>query len=110
MLDQDAVERFWSKVNKTDAAYGCWFRGTGKTIDKYYSMYCHRNGLYAAHIVAYEAINGPVPNGLVVRHLCGRPGCCNPAHLQAGTQHENWLDSLFHRENGRGVLAPRSHC
>jgi hypothetical protein len=29
------------------------------------------------------------PPGIVIGHRCDVPGCCNPAHLQAGTKNEN---------------------
>lgn len=35
----------------------------------------------AAHRVAYERGNGPIPAGMVVRQRCGNPKCVNPAHL-----------------------------
>jgi hypothetical protein len=42
-----------------------------------------------AYRVAYEAVRGPVPIGLVLDHLCRNPRCCNPDHLEAVTQREN---------------------
>jgi HNH endonuclease len=42
--------------------------------------------------VAYELTFGAVPDGLVVRHTCDRPDCCNPAHLIAGTKRDNFRD------------------
>lgn len=42
-----------------------------------------------AHRVAYELLVGPVPDGLVLDHLCRRKRCINPAHLEPVTQAEN---------------------
>jgi len=42
-----------------------------------------------AHRIVYELIVGPIPDGLVLDHLCRVPKCVNPEHLQPITQHEN---------------------
>ena len=47
-----------------------------------------------AHRVSHTVFNGEIPNGLVVRHRCDNPCCCNPDHLEAGTHKENTRDSL----------------
>ena len=45
-----------------------------------------------AHRRAYEALWGPVPEGLQVHHACDVPACYAPLHLWAGTQDENNKD------------------
>lgn len=45
----------------------------------------------AYHIV-WEIFNGPIPKGQVVRHKCDNPLCCNPKHLELGTQGDNEKD------------------
>lgn len=41
------------------------------------------------HRAAYEEWIGPIPEGLVLDHLCRNTICCNPAHLEPVTQEEN---------------------
>jgi hypothetical protein len=43
-----------------------------------------------AHRFAYELLVGPIPEGLVIDHLCRNRRCVNPAHLEPVTAEENW--------------------
>lgn len=47
-----------------------------------------------AHRVAYEIARGPIPEGMLVRHSCDNPTCCNPDHLLIGTHKENTGDAI----------------
>lgn len=59
-----------------------------------------------AHVAAWESINGPVPSGYVLDHLCRRRSCTNPDHLELVTSAENTL-----RGNGpTAVNARKTHC
>jgi hypothetical protein len=42
-----------------------------------------------AYRVSWERINGPVPSGLELDHLCRNPSCVRPDHLEAVTHQEN---------------------
>lgn len=42
-----------------------------------------------AHVLSYESVNGPVPTGLEIDHLCKNPACVNPTHLEAVTHDVN---------------------
>ena len=42
-----------------------------------------------AHRAYYERVIGPIPEGLVLDHLCRCTACVNPAHLEPVTQREN---------------------
>ena len=45
--------------------------------------------------LAWEIANAePIPPGMVVRHTCDNPRCCNPAHLILGTDKDNTDDML----------------
>jgi hypothetical protein len=48
-----------------------------------------RGKQYYVHRVLYEALIGPVPDGLVLDHECCHRGCVNPYHLEPVTVKEN---------------------
>lgn len=56
-----------------------------------------------AHRVAFEAVNGPIPNGLDVLHSCDNRLCCNPSHLSLGTAKDNSDDKVAKGREARGV-------
>ena len=39
--------------------------------------------------LVYEALVGPIPEGLTIDHLCGNHRCVNPDHLEPVTRGEN---------------------
>lgn len=57
-----------------------------------------------AHRSLWIELHGPIPDGLVVMHLCDRRSCLNPDHLVLGTQRAN----LYDRDRkGRAVVPVR---
>lgn len=59
-----------------------------------------------AHRVAYELERGPIPEGLVIDHLCRNPRCINPDHMEVVTHKENTLRGM----SGHAVNARKTHC
>ena len=84
---------------------GCWIWQASKRPNGYGQVrVAGRNML--AHRWAYELLVGPIPDGLVLDHLCRVIACVNPAHLEPVTQRENTL-------RGEGLPAQRArktHC
>lgn len=56
-----------------------------------------------AHRAVYEAMVGPIPEGMVIDHLCRVRNCVKPEHLEAVTQAENL-------RRGNRWAEPRTHC
>lgn len=46
-----------------------------------------------AHRVAWERVNGPIPDGLVIDHVCRERSCVNPDHLRAVSRRVNALEN-----------------
>lgn len=61
-----------------------------------------------AHRFAWRRVNGPIPDGMVVRHTCDNTICVNPDHLILGTQADNMRD--MDERGRRGTWTPRTHC
>lgn len=86
----DPVERFWSKVEKTE---GCWVwvgNTTGRRPGRVgYGSIVMGGRSVLAHRWSYEHHVGPIPEGWVIDHLCRETRCVNPDHLEAVTLQEN---------------------
>ena len=86
-------ERFWnntlqSQVRIPDA---CWdWHGTMCGPQrKRYGVIRDNYKQKKAHRVAWELVNGPIPEGYVVRHMCDNKLCVNTKHLKLGTVCDN---------------------
>lgn len=68
---------------------GCWIFTGAKQSRGYGSVGIGNKRTALAHRVAYEALVGPVPEGMTIDHLCEVKACVNPAHLEVVTAAEN---------------------
>lgn len=82
------VARFWAKVDR-GGPRDCWTWTASVTVNGGYGQFRVRPRTLRAHIVAWTLLVGPVPDGLVLDHLCRTPRCVNPAHLEPVTLAEN---------------------
>lgn len=70
---------------------GCWLWQAAFFRDGYGMVWAGRRSPAGnpvpsrAHRAAYETWVGPIPEGLVIDHLCRTPACINPAHLEPVT-------------------------
>ncbi len=96
--------RFWSKVNVGDRAE-CWpwrAKISGKGYGGFQDMKAHR--------VAYELLEGPIPEGMMLCHHCDNPKCVNPSHMFIGAAADNNRDCMEKGRHGcpRGEKHPNS--
>jgi hypothetical protein len=94
-MDERTEQRFWAKVDKTG---DCWIWMGSLTDAGYGTFTVSRSKRGLAHRFAYELLVGPIPSGLELDHLCRRPACVSPAHLEPVTHRENLL-------RGRTIVA-----
>lgn len=73
---------------RLDPDSGCWIWEGALHVHGYGKMY-QDGALRAAHRIGWELYRGPVPESLVLDHLCRRKNCVNPDHLDPVTVGEN---------------------
>lgn len=93
--DAISVAQFWAKVDVRSNGV-CWF-WKGQKVNDYGRFRSER-----AHRFAYEISKGPIPQDLLVRHMCGNKLCVNPIHLEIGTMADNAHDGIRLGEVLRG--------
>lgn len=104
-------QRFWAKVHKDGPIPKhrpdlgpCWIWTASATSEAGYGHFAGPDGrTVRAYRLAYEGEKGPIPEGLVMDHLCDNPRCVRPAHLDPKTSLANVLRSPRHYAN-------RTHC
>ncbi len=91
----------WDRIDTNGPLWNgthCWMRHRAKGLR--YPIISRRGKTENLHRFIYKAIVGPIPEGLTLDHLCRRPYCCNPAHLEPVTS----------AENSRRAAALKTHC
>lgn len=95
-----SMNRFWSKVDKSGGPDACW-PWTAYRLKGYGQVWAGGK-MVLAHRLAYELVNGPIPDNLCALHRCDNPPCCNPAHIFLGTQADNMADKTAKGRQSRG--------
>lgn len=103
MRKKTESDRFWEKVGRRSDDE-CWEWSAYKLqgYGRFGVGGSRANGgrIVYAHRWAYEALVGPIPEGLTLDHLCRNRACVNPEHLEPVTPQEN---------TRRGAIL-KTHC
>lgn len=105
----DILDRFFSKVDKTDT---CWIWKASTTKQGGYGQFSYNGKPVRAHRWLWIQTNGEIPNGLVLDHLCRNRKCVNPDHLEIVTLGENVKRGLAGIENNyqtKKECCPKGH-
>ncbi len=110
-----AADRFWEKVDKNGPVSDyrpdlgqCWVwvsPSVGKGYGYFSSGVGKERQSWRVHVWSWVQVNGPVPEGLELDHLCRVTLCVRPLHLEAVTHLEN-----VRRGTAGRWLAERTHC
>jgi hypothetical protein len=88
---------------------GCWLwldRYGKPLVNKYgrtYGRFGIGKQVYFSHRIAYELKVGPIPEGMVVDHICRNPTCVRPSHLRAITQAQNMQNTGPSKNSKTGI-------
>jgi hypothetical protein len=99
-----AIDRFLEHV-MPEPNSGCWIWLAGLDEDGYGRFFEGKGSGFErrAQRFAYKHYIGPIPQGMVIDHLCRVRACVNPAHLEPVTNAENLSRAVHSR-------ALRTHC
>lgn len=92
-------------LDRTERSGECWL-WIPRANPRGYGTIRFEGRMMGAHRLAYEAAWGPIPDGLVIDHLCNVTACCNPLHLRAVTQSEN----VRRGTAPAAINARKTHC
>jgi len=94
-------QRMWGSVTEAPVDL-CWEWKSTSRLQSGYGRITIDKQQCLAHRVAWEWAFGPIDKGMLVRHKCDNPTCCNPFHLELGTDQDNYNDMV---ERGRRIFS-----
>lgn len=90
--------RFWAKIK---ISRGCWVWTASKNTNGY-GQYRLNGKMFLAHRLAYELLEGDIPEGFELDHICHNHECVNPGHLRACSRLENGRNLKLGKANTSG--------
>lgn len=97
------LHRFRAKLQRSPG--GCW-NWIGARKPTGYGNFWYAGKTVLAHRFAWEALVGPIPDGLTVDHICRNTSCVNPAHMEIVP----FAVNLLRGECPPAANARKTHC
>ena len=99
-------DRLEEKIDRSGGPDAChpW---TGAPQGEGYGTIRWQGKQWLTHRLVWTLENGEIPPGVVIRHRCDNPPCCNRRHLLSGTKADNAADM---RERRRSYWKNRTVC
>lgn len=97
-------ERLWGPAIAGPG--GCIIWAGNTRYNQGYGRIAVNGSLKRVHVLAYEELVGPVPEDMILDHLCRNRACMNPHHLEPVTFTENVLRG----ESFAAANARKTHC
>ena len=97
---RDLPQRIIDKIDIGDPDE-CWEWMAAKN-NKGYPIASYESKPHLATRLIYRSVNGPLGDDECILHFCDEPSCCNPRHLQKGSQIDNIADCVSKGRNARG--------
>lgn len=95
-LTVEEEQRLFGRVRLQPS--GCW-EWVGARDKGGYGRVSLDGRTVRTHRIMFVAFQGPIPDGLECHHRCRNRACCNPAHLELLSRHEN-----------ASLAQQRTHC
>src|SRR5271166_2588383 len=105
MLDAKHLEYFESYI-MPEPMSGCWL-WIGALRGSYGIFRPTPDRKESAHRLSYKQWRGPIPEGLVIDHICRQRVCVNPDHLRVVTKRQNTLENS---DSLQAKNAVKTHC
>lgn len=101
----DSLTKWCERIEIADNDCWIWIGAKWARYGKFYV----RPKRHSAHRWGYEALVGPIPDGLELDHLCRNLLCVNPDHLEPVTHEENVRRGIVGAVN-RARQRAVTHC
>lgn len=109
-LSEQREKRIWGKVDKTPGqgpTGECW-AWTGYRNKRGYGMIRVKHQRFVATRFIWHLTHGEQLDSLIIRHKCDWPPCCNPDHLEPGTNKDNAQDASTRGRKPFGEKSPHA--
>lgn len=97
------LARITYKMKPNNNQNNCW---NLRSQSPYPKITVNRNRYELSHRASFSVFKSSA-KGKVIRHKCDNPYCCNPDHLESGTQKDNVQDQI---KRGRHKYSNYTHC